>query len=300
MSQSVLIVDDSIPFHALVKSHLEPHALQVHSAYDGESALSMAASLHPSLILLDVNMPRLDGFAVCKTLKANPATASVPLVFLTADSITTNKVKGLELGAVDYITKPFKPEELAARVRVALRAENGGDDATMIDPVTGLWNRAYLNAHLPGQLSMAKRFGWPLGCIVSDVDQLCSINAKHGEAAGDEVMRCIGEIFRNHCRAEDILCRMDGGVMTMLFQDTNCARAAHIADRLRADVQRRLRSCAGVEMNITCSFGVADTIVAGGATLVDRGNAAAERAIQLGGNRVSIARPITEKQQVTV
>jgi two-component system cell cycle response regulator len=177
-------------------------------------------------------------------------------MFLTADAVVANKVKGLEMGAIDYITKPFKPEELQARVRRALRAEHGVDAATMVDGLTGLWNRAYLDAHLPAQLSMAKRSGRPLACIVSDVDQLCSINARHGEAAGDEVLRCVGEILRRHCRAEDIVCRIEGGTFSMLLNGTSCASAARIADRLRADVQRRLRLCAGFEVNVTCRFGL--------------------------------------------
>lgn len=295
MSQSVLMVDDSIPLHALVRSHLEPHALKVHSAFDGESALTMAASIHPSVILLDLDLPRLDGFEVCRALKANPATAGVPLMFLTADSMLASKVKGLEMGAVDYITKPFKPEELQARVRSALRAKLGVEATTMIDVETGLWNRAYLNTHLTTQLSMSKRSGRPLACIVSDIDKLSSINAAHGEATEHEVLRSVGAILRSHCRTEDTLCRLEGGRMAMLLNGTNAASASRIADRLRADVERRLRLCAGIQMNVTCSFGVADTLVASDATLIDSAVAAAQRAQKLGRNCVSIARHAAEK-----
>jgi two-component system, cell cycle response regulator len=295
-TQTVLMVDDSIPLHALVRTQLEPHALKLHSAFDGESALSMAAAIHPSLILLDVNLPRLDGFEVCRSLKANPATAMVPLIFLTADSVLTNKVKGLEMGAADYITKPFKPEELQARVRLALRAKHGVDAMTMVDAATGLWNRAYLNAHLPVQLSMAKRSARPLACIVSDIDPLCAIRAKHGEAAANQVLHYVGDILRSQCRAEDILCRMEGGEFAMLLSGTNSASAAQIAERLRGDVQRRLCSCGGIEMHITCSFGVADTLDGSDGFLIDRANAAAHRARQLGRNCVSMARQPTEKQ----
>jgi diguanylate cyclase (GGDEF)-like protein len=296
MSRTVLLVDDSIPLHALVRSHLEPHGFTLHSAYDGESALSMAASIHPNLILLDVNIPRMNGFEVCKTLKCNPATASVPVIFLTANSVVTSKVAGLELGAVDYITKPFQSEELAARVRLALRGTPSGAAATMLDPVTGLWNRDYLNAHMPAHLSMARRSGRPLACVVSEIDQFSTLVAKHGEAAADEVLRCTGQILRGKCRAEDIVCRLEGGVIAALFLDTNCASAAHIADRFREDVQRRLRECGGIEMNVTCSCGVADTLVTGGETLLDCASAAAHRASRSGRNRVSIARPAAEKR----
>src|SRR5437762_1926392 len=107
MLQTVLIVDDSIPLHKLVKTHLEPDSIAVQSAYDGESAIAKAVSLHPDLILLDVDMPQLDGFEVCRRLKANPQTANIPLIFLTASTVIADRVKGLDLGAADYMAKPF-------------------------------------------------------------------------------------------------------------------------------------------------------------------------------------------------
>jgi putative two-component system response regulator len=143
MARAILLADDSIPLHRLVKHQLAADQITVHSAYDGESALAMAASHRPDLILLDVDLPQLDGFEACRRLGTNPATTNIPIIFLTADSITADKVKGLELGAIDYITKPFRPEELRARIRAALRCKHDLDTATMIDGLTGLWNSAY-------------------------------------------------------------------------------------------------------------------------------------------------------------
>ncbi|MEO6567878.1 MAG: response regulator [Opitutaceae bacterium] len=123
MPQSVLIVDDSLPLHELVKVHLSDETLVHHSAYDGPSALAMAAALMPDLILLDVDMPGLDGFEVCRLLKSDPATEKIPIVFLTAAASSDEKMCGFELRAVDYVTKPFDPRELCARVRSALRTK---------------------------------------------------------------------------------------------------------------------------------------------------------------------------------
>lgn len=290
MSKTVLIVDDSIPVHKLVKTHLEPDLLILHSSYDGESALAAAVSLHPNLILLDVDMPLLDGFEVCRRLKLNPATAAIPLIFLTADSVLTDKVKGLDLGASDYITKPFKPEELRARVRSALRVKHLSDSTSMVDGMTGLWNRTYLDVQLTSQLSLSKRSGRPLACIVADVDRLQAINLKHGESIGNDILRRIGRILLSQCRSEDVVCRMAGGKFALLLSGTNRAGAARIADRIRCEVERQLQARGGIEMNITCSFGTSDTLIAGDDTLVDLADAAAYRAKQTGRNCVSVAR----------
>jgi DNA-binding response OmpR family regulator len=123
MSQKVLIVDDSPPLHQLIRVHLEEQEVQIHSAYDGDAGLVLAGALKPDLVLLDVDMPKLNGFEVCKFLKNDEATADIPIIFLTASSSTDAKVFGFSLRAVDYITKPFDPTELCARVRVALRTK---------------------------------------------------------------------------------------------------------------------------------------------------------------------------------
>src|ERR1700722_12371122 len=132
MQQTVLIIDDSIPIHKLVKAHLEAERLRVVSAFGPEEGL-VAAKLSPGLILLDIDMPDMDGFEVCRRLKADPETASIPIIFLTANSGTDDKVKGLDLGALDYISKPFQARELCARVRSSFRAKNQLEAVTMVD-----------------------------------------------------------------------------------------------------------------------------------------------------------------------
>jgi diguanylate cyclase (GGDEF)-like protein len=289
MNDSLLIVDDSQYVHKLVRAHLNPEQIAVHSAYDGEAALSVAAEMKPSLILLDVDMPDLDGFEVCRRLKANPATARVPVMFVTADVALTDKVKGLDLGAVDYITKPFKPEELQARVAVALRAKHQFDKSTIIDAVTGLWNRTFLEMNLPAHLSMARRSGRPLACVVADIDRLP--NNKDGQAFGEEIFRLISGVLSSHCRAEDSACHYGDGKFVVLMPDTSRAGAAHLADRTRIEIEQQLRERAGVELGVTCSFGIADSEGWADGSLLDRAEAALYRAQQAGPNSISVSRP---------
>ena len=123
MPQTVLIIDDFAPLHELVKMHLEAEALTIHSAYGGVEALMVAVAVKPDLILLDVDMPDMNGFDVCRFLKVDPVTADIPVIFLSAAGSADEKVCGLSLRAVDYITKPFNADELCERVRTALRTK---------------------------------------------------------------------------------------------------------------------------------------------------------------------------------
>jgi DNA-binding response OmpR family regulator len=122
-SQTVLIVDDSIPQHKLITVLMAEESINCESAYNGEAGLALAEKLQPDLIILDVDMPDLNGFDVCRLLKVNPATKDIPIIFLTASASMDEKICGLSLEAVDYITKPFDPWELTARVRMALRTK---------------------------------------------------------------------------------------------------------------------------------------------------------------------------------
>ena len=123
MRQRVLIIDDSESIHALVRARLKDEPVELFHAADGTKGLDVARECHPDLILLDVDMPDPDGFEVCRRLKADDLTREIPVIFLTGASSTEQKLKGLELGAIDYIIKPFDPAELRARVKASLRTK---------------------------------------------------------------------------------------------------------------------------------------------------------------------------------
>src|SRR6185369_4418008 len=119
-------------------------------------------------------MPDMDGFEVCRRLKAQPATMNIPIVFLTGAGSTDEKIRGLNLGAVDYVTKPFEPAELRARVRASLRTKYLLDLLTqkaMIDGLTGLWNRKYFDQRLESEIALRQRVTSPLSLIMVDVDR---------------------------------------------------------------------------------------------------------------------------------
>lgn len=291
MKDSILIVDDSPNLHTLIRTYLEHEFINIHSAYNGSDAISAAAKLRPGLILLDVDMPVLDGFEVCRRLKANASTQSLPIIFLTADASPSDQIKGLDLGASDYMTKRFKPEELRARIRAVLRMKPVLDEAAMVDGLTKLWNRTYLERHLPAQVSLASRTCRPLSCMMGDIDELGSINRMHGETIGDEVLRSAAHIMASHGRTEDMVCYLDRGKYGLLLPGTDQAGAGHLADRIRAEIERQLKTCNGLTINATCSFGLADTWTGSDTSLLDRADAALYCAKRSGRNCISISQP---------
>ena len=121
--QKVLIIDDSEMIHELVRAQLFDDEIELHSAFGGEEGVRMASEIEPDTILLDVDMPIVNGFEVCRRLKADPSLSPIPVIFLTGQTSTAEKVEGLNLGAIDYVTKPFDAAELLARVRAALRTK---------------------------------------------------------------------------------------------------------------------------------------------------------------------------------
>ena len=132
----------------------------MHFADCGPAGLAMLGDVKPDIILLDIEMPDMDGYEVCRQLRANPQTVNVPIIFISGADSTEEKIRGLDLGASDYVTKPFDPAELRARVRVALRTAYLMDllaRKAMIDGLTGLWNRSYLDVRLSAEIAAAQR-----------------------------------------------------------------------------------------------------------------------------------------------
>jgi len=125
MSHRILVVDDEPDVLELIEFNLKAAGFEVATAVDGEEALKKARSAPPELIILDIMLPEIDGMQVCKTLKREPATASIPIILLTAKAAEIDRVLGLELGADDYVTKPFSPRELILRVKGLLRRQSG-------------------------------------------------------------------------------------------------------------------------------------------------------------------------------
>jgi diguanylate cyclase (GGDEF)-like protein len=288
-SQKVLVIDDSKTIQLTVRTFLKEEAVDIVCASTGEEGLRLATSDAPDVILLDVEMPAPNGFEVCRRLKEDATTARIPIIFLTGSSSTEQKVLGLDLGAVDYVTKPFEPAELSARVRASLRNKYMLDllaQKAMIDGLTGMWNRAYLDQRLATELSLAHRHHRPFSMIMLDVDRFKSINDAHGHPFGDQVLRQVSRLVASGCRSEDIVCRYGGEEFAILAPMTSMDGAKTLAEHLRVAIHGEVLQHRGAALRISCSFGVAELDLDGRGSLVELADAALYRAKQSGRNCV--------------
>ena len=226
----VLVAEDSRVVRSILRRQLEPHGFRVVEAGDGEQAVAMCRRERPDVVLLDVEMPRMDGYGVLASIKDEPGMAGVPIVFITARATTEDVVEGLGLGAHDYLRKPFEPSELLARVHAALRTKQLQDELRLrnteldvmsrTDSLTGLHNRRHLEERLEELASLLRRHGGELAVLLVDVDRFKRINDEHGHATGDAVLRTLAHRLRDGIRAEDVPGRWGGEEFLVLLPST--------------------------------------------------------------------------------
>jgi two-component system cell cycle response regulator len=260
MSPCVLVIDDSPDVHRLLDVRLRPEGLILHHALDAEEGFSKAKELRPDLILLDVDLPLVTGFEVCRRLKNEPLTAQIPIIFLTGATEVHSKVEGFDLGAVDYVTKPFEPAELRARVRAALRTKRYLDllaARSHIDGLTGIWNRAYFNQRIGEECFAADRYGRKVSLVMIDLDHFKALNDSHGHPFGDAVLQAIGELLNTALRATDAPCRFGGEEFAMILTETDLEGARISAERARAQIAQLPFQVGGRHIQVTASLGVA-------------------------------------------
>ena len=188
MSERVLVADDDPDILTVVKVNLELDGFEVETAVDGEDALQKATTSPPNVIILDIMMPRMDGLTALHRLRSQASTASVPIILLTARGLPEDRVRGLELGADDYITKPFDITELAARVRAVLRRTQAARD---LSPLTGLPG----NFKITAEIEAAIRDSSDFALVHGDLDNFKAFNDHYGFMRGDEVIRFCGNCF---------------------------------------------------------------------------------------------------------
>ncbi|MFV1960928.1 MAG: response regulator [Acidimicrobiia bacterium] len=188
MSERVLVADDDPDILTVVKINLELDGFEVDTAIDGEDAIQKATSTPPNVIVLDIMMPRMDGLTALHRLRSQASTANIPIILLTARGLPEDRVRGLELGADDYITKPFDITELAARVRAVLRRTQAARD---LSPLTGLPGNFRITAEIEDCIREERAFA----LVHGDLDNFKAFNDHYGFMRGDEVIRFCASSF---------------------------------------------------------------------------------------------------------
>jgi two-component system, cell cycle response regulator len=236
---AVLVAEDSLVIRAVLVEQLQSRGYRVIEAGDGEQALAACHRERPDVVLLDVEMPHLDGHAVLARIKADHLLADIPVVFVTSRVTTEDVVEGLRLGAHDYLRKPFEPSELLARVHAAVRSKALQDElrlrnaelelASRTDALTGLHNRR----HLEEQLQRLAGAGDHLAVLLCDIDRFKQVNDTRGHAAGDEVLRVVAARLGEAARPGDVPGRWGGEEFLVVLPGTGAGEAQAQGERVR-------------------------------------------------------------------
>jgi len=189
MSERILVVDDDEDIVRVVRINLELEGYEVAIAGDGEEAIEVALDFLPDLVLLDIMMPRMDGLTALRKMRSHPTLAGTSIVLLTARGLTEDRVSGLELGADDYVTKPFDVTELLARVKAVLRRTKAARDTS---PLTGLPGNFRIGAEIEARIEQGTSFA----VVHTDLDNFKAFNDHYGFMRGDQAIKFCAEALR--------------------------------------------------------------------------------------------------------
>jgi len=286
----ILIVDDSPTNIQLLAACLKSdYRLKI--ATSGEQCLELIAeNIQPDLILLDVEMPGLNGYQVCEKLKQKESTSSIPIIFVTGRQGDEDETKGLMLGAVDYITKPIRPAIVVARVKTHITLKLQHDkliSMAMHDQLTGLYNRHYLLEVATQKVAKALRHKYPLCLLMIDIDHFKAINDTHGHHSGDLVLKAVAKELATGNREEDITARFGGEEFVIIFDHCHFVDAQKKANL----ILRKIEDLQPEGLNVTVSIGLAKLIKSDEqfSNLLKRADLALYEAKGKGRNRVETA-----------
>jgi diguanylate cyclase (GGDEF)-like protein len=289
----IVVVDDSPDALALAKARLAKEYVDILCADGGKTGLEMIRRETPDLILLDVDMPDVSGFDVCRILKNDAELFAIPVIFLSGSGDAQDKVRGLDLGAVDYVTKPFDAFELRARVRAALRTKRLQDLLTMhahLDPLTELSNRRAMTKRLGQEWERIQRHGGTLSFALADVDHFKQVNDTFGHSVGDRVLRRVARALVTQCRQIDLPVRYGGEEFAVIVPDETAEKTRHLLERCRECIADTHLNVGDAEVRVTVSFGAADSSDRPSLeAMVEAADHALYQAKQTGRNRVEIA-----------
>lgn len=289
--QTVLVVDDSIINLEKIGVQLESRGIEVVKAESGSEALHLVAQTEFDLVLLDVMMPDLNGYEMCQIWKANPRTAALPVVFLTALSEPEDIVRGFAVGGVDYVPKTASNAELLARVETQLALKKSKrlleevnqdlvkeieqrkkieaklketlkamENLAKIDPLTKLENRRQAMDLITREASRYHRNSKPYCLIMADIDHFKIFNDTYGHECGDFVLAKVGKIMAEEVRIHDHVTRWGGEEFLIILPETDKKDGMDVAEKLRTKIASGKFVYRGKEMRLSLTFGVADAL----------------------------------------
>lgn len=288
LGRRILVVEDDASHAEAVFRILTEAGYETAVAFSGDDALALARAVPPDLVILDVRLPDLDGFAVAERLAADAGAPCAAFLFVSGNEDLARRVRRFALSEVDFLQKPYHIDDLLTRVERCLRSKRTlaslRHDA-QIDELTGLGNLRLLHERLAYENSRVERYGTPLAVVMADVDGLKAINDNHGHTAGSAVLQGIGQALASTIRDTDVAARYGGDEFVVLLPHTNLASGIAFAER----ALDRIRSINPCGLTVSVSLGVAafdPRLDSSSGALLERADRAAYRAKRQGGNRV--------------
>lgn len=269
----ILVVDDVAHNLQVLCNILGKRSYRIAVAKNGLQALEMVEKVTPDLILLDVMMPEMDGFEVCRRLQQIPATRDVPVIFLTAKTENENVVQGFEIGAVDYITKPFNATELLVRVQTHMELKRARQElliknkelteakeqlehAARTDALTQLSNRRGILERFDEEKNRFDRNQRSFSILMGDIDNFKRINDNHGHNCGDYALTAISNIMLELVRKQDLVGRWGGEEFLLLLPETDSEGGVTTAEKIRETIANHPFCYNGKQLSIQITFGV--------------------------------------------
>lgn len=241
----VCVVDDCEDENALLCTGLRLSGYESVAAHTGLEALEICRKGPVDVVLLDVDLPDIDGYEVCRRLKADEQTAQIPVIFISGHSEAQNVVHGYNSGAVDYIAKPYNLPIIMIRIEAIMRTQQSHDELTSAgdlidtaytDHLTGLRNSRFLLERLQEEVEKAHRYDYPVSCVVLDVDDMKPLEGESGTASLDDVLVEIAMAMRNASRNYDILARYDGAMFAAVLPHALLDEAVHYARKIYDEI----------------------------------------------------------------
>lgn len=265
---TILIVDD-MQVNLTILSEILKNKYHIKIAKSGKKALEIVENSNIDLVLLDIVMPELDGYEVCKILKNSENSKDIPVIFVTANSDACDEEKGFLMGAVDYITKPFNPTTILARVKAHINLHLKQielekyilmiEKISITDGLTNVYNRRHFNDIFPKIINSAKRNNELISFLLIDIDHFKQYNDNYGHQMGDEVLIKFADCLKSSLKRVDDMCfRLGGEEFGIIYKSEDKQKAFEFANILKNSIEnlKIVHEYNGASNYVTASLGL--------------------------------------------